>query len=378
MSKNIKVVVLYRVLQEWRRPIFERIAKREDIDFTLMHGPDFKGSKVVSSKKEVFFKKHKLFSLKIRKESKNGLIAMPISIFLFFKLVLHRPDVVVSEGASNLFNATLGWIYCKIFGKKFIWWSLGKLKGTEHVGFRKKLDNWINKIERSSNAIISYSSLGKTYFKSIGVAEDKIFVAVNVVDTDAKFQLFENLKSEVKKIDSDFNVLFVGAMTPQKNLKMLIEAFAVLEQKRQNCFLTIVGGGSEMKKLTSLSESLNIKNIEFTGSVFDGVAKYFMKGDVFVLPGLGGLAVSEAMAFGVPVIASVGDGCEKDLVVNDLNGIIDESLTVNSLTEHLIKLYDSPEKLKMFQKNAQDQIRNRFNINTYIEEVINAIQYTQS
>lgn len=375
MNKKTKVVVLYRVLQEWRRPIFERISAKADIDFKLLHGPDFIGSKVVSSKKETKFKKEKLLSLKIRKESKNGLVAMPISIFLFFKLIWESPDIIISEGASNLFNASVGWLYCKIFRKKFIWWSLGKLSGTVHTGFRKKLDNYINYLERSSDAIISYSNLGKAYFSSLNIPAEKIFVAVNVVDTEEKFRLFDELKLKSNKNPNKFNILYVGAMTPQKKLDILLEAFSNIELKRTGCYLTIVGDGSERGRLEALSEKLKLKNIEFTGKVFDGVSKYFIDADIFVLPGLGGLAVSEAMSFGVPVIASVGDGCEKDLIDSGINGIIDESLTSESLEKHLLSLYDAPVQLAQFKKYAKIQIEEKYNIKTYINEVLNAISF---
>ena len=37
--------------------------------------------------------------------------------------------------------------------------------------------------------------------------------------------------------------------------------------------------------------------------------------NIFVLPGTGGLAINEAMAYGLPVICSEADGTEKDLVI---------------------------------------------------------------
>ena len=102
MIKKTKVVVLYRVLQEWRRPIFERLAKKPNIDFHLVHGPDFHNSKVVSSKKDITFKRTKLFSFKIRKESKNGLIAIPVSPFLFFKLISQLSLCKITKLYHNL------------------------------------------------------------------------------------------------------------------------------------------------------------------------------------------------------------------------------------------------------------------------------------
>jgi glycosyltransferase involved in cell wall biosynthesis len=41
---------------------------------------------------------------------------------------------------------------------------------------------------------------------------------------------------------------------------------------------------------------------------------YFAEADLFVLPGTGGLAVQEAMSYGLPVIVAKGDGTQDDLV----------------------------------------------------------------
>ena len=41
---------------------------------------------------------------------------------------------------------------------------------------------------------------------------------------------------------------------------------------------------------------------------------FFARADLFVLPGTGGLAVQQAMAFGLPVIVARGDGTQSDLV----------------------------------------------------------------
>ena len=41
---------------------------------------------------------------------------------------------------------------------------------------------------------------------------------------------------------------------------------------------------------------------------------YFAAADLFVLPGTGGLAVQQAMAFGLPVVVAQADGTQSDLV----------------------------------------------------------------
>ncbi len=370
-----KVVVLYRVVQEWRRPIFNKLSQLDDIDLVLLHGPDFEGSKVVSSTNKTDFRKKRLFSFKLRREGNAGLIAMPISPFLLLHLMREKPDVIITEGTSNLFNAFVAFIYCRFTSAKYIWWSLGKLKGTVYTGARKKLENLIQYIERNSDAIISYSSLGKKYFQSIGVNEEKIFVAVNVVDTDSKYNELNN--SYIEKTiftNKKFDVLFVGALTKQKKIEVLIKAYSLFEKNRVNSCLTIVGDGSEMEKLQQLAYDLGVKSIKFEGKVFDGVYKYFINADVFVLPGLGGLAISESMLYGVPVIASIGDGCENDLITHNVSGIIDEKLDEQSLSVYLQELYNDPEKLEKFKNNAASTIKNKYNVKTYLQQIVAAIQ----
>lgn len=378
MSKEIRVAILYRVIQEWRRPIFNRLHENPELSITLYHGPDFSGSKVVSSKKGLELPVKKQWSLKLRKESKNGLIAMPISPFLFFSLIRDRPDVVVTEGASNLFNAIIGFIYCKLFRKKFIWWSLGKLSGTVHTGLRKKLDSVIQFLERNSDAIISYSTLGKEYFNSIGVPDRRIYVAVNVVDTTTKLHALDQVKDvsfiDPIRADAKMIVLFVGAFTKQKRLEVLVEAFAEFQKKAIDAKLILVGDGPVKKEIERIVLEKGIPGVELTGKVFEGVERYFMSADLFVLPGLGGLAVSEAMLYGLPVIASIGDGCEKDLITTGENGIIDESLGKEKLANYLLEFYEDPEKLRCFQEAASNTIRNKHNLENYLSQVVSAIK----
>ena len=374
--KKRKVFVLYRVVQQWRAPIFERMAMSERYQFKVVHGPDFPGTKVVNTKAKYRFDRKELFSFRIQKKSVNGLIAMPFSPFLFFYLCFKQPHVIVTEGASNLVNAFQGFCYCKIFRRKFIWWSLGKIQKRDYDVSRKRIDWIIRYMERKSDAIISYSTLGKQYFESLGIPSEKIFVAVNVVDTIQKTKQLEHINSEAVRNEfhneASFNVLFVGAINKEKKIDVLLRAFAVLEKKYPDIYLNIVGDGSYLNDLKAIARELEIRNINFRGSVIDGVEKYFIGSDVFVLPGLGGLAVSEAMVYGLPVIASIGDGCEADLI-DKTNGFLDPDLAEDSLGEYLETLYLDRKKLDQFKASSLYKIRHKFNVENYLEQVYKAI-----
>ena len=91
------------------------------------------------------------------------------------------------------------------------------------------------------------------------------------------------------------------------------------------------------------------------------------------MPGLGGLAISEAMAYGLPVICSIGDGCEVDLV-DETNGFRDPELNVNSLWQYLERLYADRELLALMKKSSLNKIENVYNVNTYIAAIENCIK----
>jgi glycosyltransferase involved in cell wall biosynthesis len=360
-------------MQAWRVPVFERISKLPAVDnFCVFHGSDFPGTKVVSYKGEKDFRSKAMPTLRFKLKVRNRRICQAVNLTFFFELIRYKPDVILCEGASNLFNATVAFVYAALFRKRFVWWSLGELKNRKKTIYRKILEAPIQFMERHSDGIISYSSLGAEYFKRVGVDPTKIFVAVNVIDTDKKKAVVATLDTDeiYRKAheNSDFNLIFVGAITEEKRLDVLLRAFSEFEQKSTRSKLTIVGDGEHYEACKALANELKLKNIEFTGRVVDGVSNYFLGADLFVLPGLGGLAVSDALVHGLPVVASIADGCEKDLLGSGA-GIIDEDLNVESLVEHLTALYNDRARLLKMKEEAIRVVDSVYNIQTYMDRI---------
>jgi glycosyltransferase involved in cell wall biosynthesis len=78
--------------------------------------------------------------------------------------------------------------------------------------------------------------------------------------------------------------------------------------------LIIVGDGPERAHLESLAKKV-YPSAEFIGAKHGvELQLYFTQADIFVLPGTGGLAVQEAMSYGLPVIVAKGDGTQDNLV----------------------------------------------------------------
>jgi glycosyltransferase involved in cell wall biosynthesis len=108
-------------------------------------------------------------------------------------------------------------------------------------------------------------------------------------------------------------VLFVGRLQARKRINDLLQACATLGGNLRPR-LVIVGDGPERAALEALAKTI-YPLAEFPGAKHGvELVPYFSAADLFVLPGTGGLAVQEAMSYGLPVIMGRGDGTNDDLV----------------------------------------------------------------
>jgi glycosyltransferase involved in cell wall biosynthesis len=170
-------------------------------------------------------------------------------------------------------------------------------------------------------------------------------------------------------------LLFVGALTEGKRLEDLGQVYARLKQSRPDLCLLIVGDGAYRSTLESHFANAGTPDVLFTGQVIDDVSAYFLIGDIFVLPGLGGLAVSEALVHGLPVVSAEADGCEVDLVEEGKNGYRIETGDLETLHDRIAELLDDEAKRSSMAARSKWIVKNRFNINSYMENLIAALDY---
>lgn len=119
-----------------------------------------------------------------------------------------------------------------------------------------------------------------------------------------------------------FRILFVGRLTAQKGMDVLLRAFAGLpasDSLGRPVLLDIVGDGDLRRQLEGLAGELDvISRLHFHGSVpVEQVPAFFRRADLFVLPsryeGMPGVLL-EACAHGMPAVATRVSGSEEILV----------------------------------------------------------------
>jgi len=177
-------------------------------------------------------------------------------------------------------------------------------------------------------------------------------------------------------------ILFVGALEPAKQVDRLLHAYKHICRQVPDTALLIVGDGTARIALEQLSTQLGLVNVIFAGRHVADANLYYMLGDIFVLPGLGGLAISQAMAHGLPIVTARADGTEQDLVVTGENGyILSSTNPVEEISCRVIELFrDDSLRRRMGQESAR-LIAERFNIKSTVSifyQVIKSVAHRAS
>jgi len=276
------------------------------------------------------------------------------------------PNVVIMEANPRYLHSYDAIRWLRRRGVKVIGWGLGAPK---HTGFLADFSNVIKKkMVEQYDSIITYSNKGKNEYLSLGYPDNKIFVAPNAVTEKPK----SNLSKDIKDFSTNQPViLFVGRLQERKRIDLLINACAELKEVISPA-LWIVGDGPVRNDLEKLAAEKYPSTI-FFGSKFGDDLKYiFLKADLFVLPGTGGLAVQQAMSFALPVIVAEADGTQVDLVTKD-NGWNVNTGDLDQLKLTIKNALDDPERLHDKGMASFNIIKNKINLDRMVDTFSEAI-----
>jgi glycosyltransferase involved in cell wall biosynthesis len=223
-----------------------------------------------------------------------------------------------------------------------------------------------------SDATINYTPLAYEIQPSYGIKKENIYITHNSPDTDEIFKVKTELKQlNIQKVNH--RIIHIGRLVKWKRVDLLLEAVAKVKAEYLDINLVIVGSGPETESLKKYAEILNItENIEWAGGVYDypTIGKLLLSSEIYVLAGMGGLSINEAMAFGNPIICSVCDGTEKTLVREGENGTYFESGNSEDLALKIKELFSNPNKLENMGEKSEQIIREEININTVVTNFI--------
>lgn len=283
------------------------------------------------------------------------------------------PDVLVVLGMVGNLSNWLLLLWARLTGRKVIVWACGwEPQRAGSLALRVK--QWLLRAYFSfADRALLYSTKGLDYLASCGADRGRMRVCFNgieiedlVRDEASVLQAAAHLRKAHAGAD-DFVFLYVGGLLDEKRVELLIDAHATLHRSNPRVRLWIVGDGPAAASLKRHAAASGSGSITFFGRIIDGVDAYFAAADVFVLPGLGGLAFNQAMFWRTPCIGSEADGTEDDLVVDGETGFRFAAGDLASLQAAMRQaLNTSPAVLQTMGDRARDIIVRRSNVDSMV------------
>lgn len=222
-------------------------------------------------------------------------------ITLLFK---KKYDIFLMTAESRSLTDYFFFFLGRILRKKIFVWTHGWY-GKE-TKFESVLKRWLF---RQVNGIFVYGNYARNLMIANGLDSDRIHVIHNSLDHKKHVGIRAHLASndvyERHFHNNDPTIIFIGRLTREKNLSILMQAVSILKGKGESYNLVFVGDGTEKSTLQRLAQEYKMEDrVWFYGPCYDEEinANLIYNADICVSPGNVGLTAIHVMTFGCPVI----------------------------------------------------------------------------
>jgi glycosyltransferase involved in cell wall biosynthesis len=196
------------------------------------------------------------------------------------------------------------------------------------------------------SACLATGTLNRRFYRELGFPDERLFTVPHAVDNDRFQAVAASMTPAAARRALDLPadgpiVLFVGKLVRWKRPELLLEAFRAANHP--DAHLVYVGDGDMRASLgAAAGDSSNVHFLGFLNQAAIPLA--YRASDMLVLPSSHepwGLAVNEAMNFGIPTVVSDRVGCGPDLVEPGRTGEVFENGSARSLAGAMDRLLSS-------------------------------------
>ena len=208
---------------------------------------------------------------------------------------------------------------------------------------------------------------------------------IEVIENGVDLRPFHNPTNPLSKTDLNIPetavlVTYVGRLSAEKDIDILLEQFAIAKDVVPNLHLMIIGKGSSRAELEKQARQLGVSDsVLFTGPVaYEQVGNYLAAADLFATASVTEvhpLTVIEAMAAGLPVVAISSPGIV-DSVQSGKSGLL-TTKPAGGLAAALVGLASNEARRQQMAQAARHQSE-RFDIHTTIQRTIDLYKRLQN
>ena len=340
-----KIFVITSNIAPYRKMWCEQLAKFYDVTIVYTKDHDYeRDDRWLQKTSETC----KIYKLKNDKDLFDPLCFDVIDI-----IKDNKDALIIFDGYGPKTNL-LGLLYCRLKGR----YSLVNVDGYPTERVKSPLREFVKRIVigKLCSGFTASGEATKKHLVSYGADPEKIIVHnfSSIKEEEISDHPFSKAEKQMYRkklgIESKRNiVLGVGRFLPLKRFEDLINA---VKKCKDNCDLYILGGKPTDEYLELSKDSERIHFIDFV--LPDQVADYYKASDLFVLPSetdVWGLVLNEAMAQGIPVIAS--DSVVGALSLIDGNGKIFRTYDVDELSKDIDLCLEEGNNQKMSLRSLE-------------------------
>jgi glycosyltransferase involved in cell wall biosynthesis len=293
-------------------------------------------------------------------------------IFAVGKLIRENQIDIVH---TNTIHVLAGGLAGKLLHRKVIWHIREIIPSPKCV-----VKPWLQIICALSDSVVCISRAVMRSVSEMTGRKDKLVLIYNAVDVD-KFTKARNpfdVRKEWELPESARLVLVVGRITYWKGQDIALKAAHIFCQEVQKTYVLIVGSPDRdcyqgyYEGLQKMARDMGLQDhVIFTGFRED-IPSLLAQADLLLLPSTRpepfGLVVLEALAAGVPVVATDHGGAVE--ILEDTGfGLLVPPGDVQSLAKATIQCLQDPVCGHSVQEKGRHYIQEHFSIKRYVKDV---------
>ncbi len=360
-SRKRKVALVLNIAPLYRKAIFTLLDNDPDIDYSFYAGEESRDVDVLIDMRSLLGFKRYLHNI-FRGDKliwQRG----------WWRVLFGRYDAYILTGNPGIRSNWLLMSAARLTGRKVYLWSHG-IYGNETPGQLRR-----NKLYmRMADGLLLYGQHGKSMLLKNGFKESKMSVIYNSLDLERHKRLRDRFIGAgfMRNIfGNDYpTIAFIGRLTPQKQLNLLIEAVGILSIAGTFLNIIFVGDGPSTDELSALCRKAGIEErVFFYGECYDEemIAAVLHNSIMTVSPGNVGLTAIQSLSYGVPVITH-GNFREQmpeyEAVREGSTGGFfrqGDSLSLSDKIETWVGIMSDAKKREQVRKNCFRTVESRYN-----------------
>lgn len=377
----IRVGLVQALIPRYREPVFETLAKRDEIDLTVYadlgakHGSlegasEVQGYKLVDAKEKYI----------------GPLLWDPASV----QAARGPFDVVILSWRTRSLLLPHAIRAARKSGAAVVVWG---------HGFGKQ-DNWIRRAIRMhsgrlADACLLYDPFNAQKMIEAGIEPDRVFCAPNAVDQrpilEAQ-QWWKDRPDELARLqaeaglDPKHTLIYISRLEGEKRLDLLFDAMKIAHKTDPALRLVVVGDGSARPAAEAHAKKIGIdKSVVFTGAIYDEreLAGWCLSACCVAYPVAIGLSAMHAFGYGLPIVTSDdrgGHGPEINAIIPGENGWLYEDGNPQDFAEKILSITQSPESLEHMSAGALASVQGEsgWSLPNMVEGFVRCIQSAQA